>query len=252
MSENKFKEIIDVVISFIVAVCFMILGSLLKFNNNIIEFFLSNVMPAFIIALTLIKNKPSVYLKYFTLKKRSRNIQLSFILKYSDFHIDNTNEYKDIVNSFIDKYSGNVRILKQNVGSEVCISSFIINSVNYEINYDDVGETLSLLIASQLSYKSFFDKVDKATNTMTDIASASNRNFIRAFTKVTLEFLGNNNEITNPFFRTIFNGFNVKSADIKFKTKNNTTVQLNNNCIIFTSVENSNELISEIKKIISI
>lgn len=249
---SKFKELKDTIFPCIIAIAIMLLGSLLNINNNIIEYLVTNVLPIFIITWGIIINKPSVYLKYFTFKRRSKNIKLGFMLKYCNITIKDQDEYRNIINSFLDNYSGDIQILRQNIGSEVSVTTFIINSVNYEIDYDDVDQSMILSINSQLNYKNFFEKINNAVNNMTDITSNSSLKFTRSFTKITLEFLNDNNEISNPFFLKIYSGFNVKSAKIKFKTKNNTTVQLTNNCIIFVSNKNISELILDMKKIIFI
>lgn len=250
--DNKFKEIKDICITFIVAIIFMALASLLKVNNIIIQYFLENVMPLLIMASGVVINKPSVYLKYFTFRRKNKNIQLSFTLKYSEFLISNTDEYKKIIDRFLEKYTGDIKILRQKVGSEVCTTSFAINSVNYEINYDDIGESLTLFIASQLNYKNFFDKIEKAVETVTDIAGSSHLNFNRCFTKINIEFFEEKDKISNPFFKKIYKGFNLNSAEIKFTTKENTTVRLTNNCIGFISNGSSSQLIKDMKKTIFI
>ncbi|MCI1478087.1 MAG: hypothetical protein LKH93_06750 [Clostridium beijerinckii] len=251
--ENKFKEIKDIIFSFVVAVVVMKIGSLLKINNEIIQYFVTKVMPLLIMTYTVIKNKPSVYLKYFTFRKKSKNIQFNFILKYSEIIIDDKSEYKNIIDKFIEKYKGgDIKILRQNIGSEVCITSFIINSVNYEINYDDIGESLELIITSQLNYRNFFDKVEKAASVITDISAASKLKFNREFTKINIDYLDDKELISNPFFKKVYTGFDLKSAEIKFITKKNTTVRLGNSCIGFTSNENATELIKDMKTIISI
>lgn len=250
--DSKFKELQDIIVPCIAAIMIMILGSLLNIENDIIQYLVTNVLPILIVTWGIIINKPSVYLKYFTFKRKSKNIKLGFMLKYCNVNIEDKDEYRNIINKFLDSYSGDIQILRQNIGSEVCITSFMINSVNYEIDYDDVDQSIILSINSQLNYKNFFEKISKAVNNMADIAGDSLLKFTRSFTKINLEFLNDNNEISNPFFLKIYSGFNIKSAGIKFKTKNNTIVQITNNCIIFTSDKNASELILDMKNIIFI
>ncbi|NFT07911.1 hypothetical protein FDF26_12720 [Clostridium botulinum] len=250
--QGKFKEKKDVIIPSIIAIIFMALGSALKIDNKIIEYLISNVIPILIMTVTIILNKPSVYLKYFTFTKKNKNIKLGFTLKYSNIKIDDMLEYKNIINGFISKYTGDIKILRQNIGNEVCLTSFIINAVNYEINYDDVGESLTILITSQLNYKGFFDKIEKAIETITDIAGKSKLVFNRSFTKISIEFLENKENLSNPFFKKIYLGFNVRYAEFKFITKKDTTVMLTNSCINFISNESATQLIKDIRNFIFI
>lgn len=247
------KEIKDIIISASLSIAVMILGDLFVVDNRITNYIISKILPILIMTVTVILNKPSLILKYFTFSKKSKNVKFTFELQYKDINIEDIDTYKKIVDNFIEGYKdANVRILRQKVGSEVCITSFAINSVNYDINYDDIDESLTIIINSQLNYRNFFDKVKKAVDVLNDLTGKSKVSFNRSFTKIIIEFLNDENKIKNPFFRKIYNGFNLKSANTIITTKQSTTVRLTNNCISFISNNSADKLIDDIKSVISI
>ena len=131
---NKFKEIKDIFFSSGIALLLMIICPLFDIKNDIVQYLISNVIPILIVTATVILNKPSVQLKYCTFKRRNKNIKLDFTLKYSDMKIKDSNEYKNLVKEFINNYKGDIKILRQNTGSEVCVTSFNIDGINYNID----------------------------------------------------------------------------------------------------------------------
>lgn len=246
-----FETYKEILISCFFAICICLIGSILNIDNTIINFLLTSILPISIPTLTILFNRPKFYLKWMFFKLKDKGIKLKAEISLEEMNIDSEKKY----NEFINKYESisrrmnlDVKEYKRDVGEYIGDSIICIDTINHEFFYNFEDQNLILTVEANVSYQNFFRIVKNTSNILkTTLGELKNTGYEKSTSILTIRFIEyNNDDITNPVFKTIYKEFSPKVARLSYKVEN-TNIDLTNNSIIFRSgeIDSINETINK-------
>lgn len=142
------------------------------------------------------------------------------------------------------------RVISETIGAHIYASTIQVNAIVIDLQYSIEDGQLLIKSNNRMKYKSFFNLSKKIfSKIQTFFTSVKNQSFSKSIINLRIDFTENksDDDCRNPFINRIFNGFNNKIVSFKYKTKNNTLVDIANHSINFygENIELVNEDISK-------
>lgn len=245
------KDIMDVLVNVIIPFAIIIIGHFLNLGESTASLLLS-LLPVAILTISYYFNKPKIYMKILTSIKARNNIKLKF-KHYSILDFDQNMDFNKFMKMYIEELEKDspVKIVDSEKGDLISKINLNVDFIIYEFNYNRETSELNLSINTKITFKLFIREINKVAKVFREIAS-KNRSiaFENSINSINIEFLKvyEGTDIKNPLFKKLYSDFTVINAILKYKTKRNTIVELNNNSISFISKKDIYDFVEDTRK----
>jgi len=210
--------------------------------------YIVNIIPIIIPTFALWKYTPRNYLKFMSLK--SNNISYDLTLKLSECPLD-INGFKEVRNTLMNIYNNmsDGRILNENLGEILYISTIEIDTTLIELRYNINMQELFISSRDKIKYKLFFKVSQSLLSSLQSIFTSRDRYYETILINLKISFKDDtiDCDCRNPFSQKIFSGFQNKLVSFKYETKNKSLVEISNNNINFVS-DNLDTINDDIRK----
>lgn len=249
MKKYLLEFFINVIIPYgILIVCFIF-----KVEDSIASLLL-NLLPLLILSITYYYNRPIIYMKILTTMKARTNVKFRFQY-YSLLDFRGDMDFRKFVEEYIEKFKevndDNIKITESKYGRLQSKVKFDADCIQYELDYNQETQELNFLINSKITFRLFIKEITRAARPFDEIARKSHDVIYNEnINSLRIEFLKtyDNTDIKNPLFQKLYDDFTVINAILKYKTKRNTIVELNNNSISFNNKINIFDFVNDVKK----
>ncbi|WP_460293762.1 hypothetical protein [Clostridium tertium] len=245
------KDLMDLINNVIIPFAIIIIVHFLNLEDSTASLLLS-LLPVAIVTISYYYNKPKIYMKILTSIKARNNVKFKF-KHYSVLDFDEDMNFNKFINMYIEELKKDypVKIIDSEKGKLHSRINLDVDCIMYELNYNPETSEFNLSINSKITFKLFIREISKVAKVFREIA-IKNRSiaFESSINSINIEFLNvyEGNEVKNPLFNKIYSDFTVINAMLKYKTKRNTIVELNNNSISFLSKNDIYDFVEDIRK----
>lgn len=238
----------DVIISSVVAVIIIFIGSTCKINNVAINILL-NISPPLIVTFAVAINKPKTLSKLIRFSNSHKLTNIKFQTSFENLFISEI-QYKNIINKFMHKLPSNQnkKIEIQNIGEYLYKTKLSVEYLGIlDILYDSGENIMILSFQYPLRYKVIYKYLTNICTKLHESISEVNSGCKKGNSSLDIRFLNDKKDITNPIVAKVFSGFNIKTIDFKYIGKYNSTVSLHKDKISIYNKESLDNLLHDFK-----
>lgn len=240
----------DFLITVFITIAIYLIAQVIHIKDEMIQSII-DFIPIAIPTITLWLYTPKNYLKFISLK--SIDVIYDLAIKIEDCTIDQR-DFEKIRSGLrlLYKTDSVGSILNENMGDYLLSSTIDVDTTIIKIAYYIEDNCLFITSRDKIKYKSFFKLSQMLFDKLTSLFATEISHYKSILINLDICFKESlededNKECQNPFLNKIFEGFHHKIISFKYKTKNDSIVEISNHNINFTS-NNINKINEDINK----
>ncbi|ELC8415348.1 hypothetical protein [Clostridium perfringens] len=233
----------ELLITFLVIGIIFLVNVFINIDNKILEA-LINLIPLIYPTFKLWRSNLRKNIKWLSLMSKD-GVGFKYYVQYRECSI-NREKYIEIVNAIKenDKKTRERRFEQSLNDENLYFSRFTIyNKDDIRIVFDNQENDLNIIYNGGRTYKYVLDKVKGINNILNNELKSVVWN--ETICELRIDFDSNDNS-ENPFIKKFFSKFKEHDIRIRFKGKNNSIIELNNESIIIKNNSSTNNLIDDI------